>query len=59
MNVIIIHLHSVQVDVAFFGVMSSKGLDVGMMIEREAGDDRVGDIQIARALVDEKTGAQA
>ena len=43
----------------FFGVMSSKGLDVGMMIEREAGDDRVGDIQIARALVDEKTGAQA
>ena len=43
----------------FFGVMSSRGLDVGMMIEREAGDDRVGDIQIARALVDEKTGAQA
>ena len=43
----------------FFGVMSSKGLDVGMMIEREAGDDRVGDIKVARALVDEKTGAQA
>jgi len=43
----------------FFGVMSAKGLDVGMMIEREAGDDRVGDIRIARALVDEKTGAQA
>jgi hypothetical protein len=30
-----------------------------MMIEREAGDDRVGDIRIARSLVDEKTGAQA
>jgi len=43
----------------FFGVMSAKGLEVGMMIEREAGDDRVGDIRIARSLVDEKMGAQA
>jgi L-ribulose-5-phosphate 3-epimerase len=43
----------------FFRVMNAKGLAVGMMIEREAGDDRVGDIRTARALVDEKTGAQA
>ena len=43
----------------FFAVMQKTGLSVGMMIEREAGDDRVGDIKVARALVDEKTGAQA
>ena len=43
----------------FFGVMNAKGIDVGMMIEREAGDDRVEDIRIARSLVDEKMGAQA
>ena len=33
-----------------FSVMSAKGLEVGMMIEREAGDDRVGDILVARKI---------
>ncbi|MDE0892526.1 MAG: sugar phosphate isomerase/epimerase [Planctomycetota bacterium] len=43
----------------FFRVISAKALDVGMMIEREAGEDRVGDIKVARALIESKTGAQA
>ena len=43
----------------FFGVMSAKGLEVGMMIEREAGEDRLGDIRIARALVEAKAGVGA
>lgn len=43
----------------FFGVIKAKALDVGMMIEREAGEDRVGDIKIARALVESKTGVEA
>lgn len=38
----------------FFGVMRAKGLDVGMMIEREAGESRVGDIRIALELVEAK-----
>ena len=42
-----------------WGVMSAKGLEVGMMIEREAGEDRLGDIRIARALVEAKVGVGA
>ena len=36
---------------AFFGAIDEAGLEVDLMIEREAGDDRVGDIAKARALV--------
>jgi sugar phosphate isomerase/epimerase len=37
---------------AFFGVYREKKLAVDLMIEREAGDDRVGDISRARATVE-------
>ena len=36
---------------AFFRVLRARGLDVDLVIEREAGDDRVGDVRAARALV--------
>jgi sugar phosphate isomerase/epimerase len=38
---------------AFFGVVRARDLDVDLVIEREAGDDRVGDVRAARALLDE------
>ncbi len=37
---------------AFFDVLAAKGLDVNLAIEREAGDDRIGDIGRARKLVE-------
>jgi sugar phosphate isomerase/epimerase len=37
---------------AFFGVVREKKVDVDLMIEREAGEDRVGDIARARVLVE-------
>jgi len=44
----------------FFRVVRSAGLAVDLMIEREAGEDRVGDIRRARALVLEtRTGGDA
>ena len=36
----------------FFDVVAARGLDVDLVIEREAGDARVADIATARALVD-------
>jgi len=43
-----------QVDwTALFDLLATKGLDVNLSIEREAGDDRIGDIATARALVEE------
>ncbi len=36
---------------AFFAVIEEQGLDVDLMIEREAGDDRVADMRVARELV--------
>ena len=44
---------------AFFGVLRDRGLAVDLMIEREAGDDRVGDIRVARELVERQTKASA
>ena len=41
---------------AFFAVVREAGLDVDLMIEREAGDDRVGDIARARELLQQKVG---
>lgn len=40
----------------FFGVLQARDMSVGMMIEREAGDDRVGDIKVAREMVNSRTG---
>ncbi len=42
----------------FFRVIEARGLEVGMMIEREAGDDRVGDIKVAREMVGSRTGGK-
>lgn len=36
---------------AFFDVIRREGIEVDLLIEREAGDDRVGDVRIAKALV--------
>jgi sugar phosphate isomerase/epimerase len=45
---------------AFFAVVRERGIDVDLVIEREAGDDRVADVRAARplltALVDEVPG---
>ena len=41
---------------AFFGVARAHELDVNLVIEREAGDDRVGDVKTARALLAEVLG---
>lgn len=41
----------------FFDVLARAKLDVDLMIEREAGDDRVGDMQKARELVSLALGA--
>jgi sugar phosphate isomerase/epimerase len=41
---------------AFFGVVRARGIDVDLVIEREAGDDRIGDVRAARALLDEVRG---
>ncbi|MCA8960389.1 MAG: sugar phosphate isomerase/epimerase [Planctomycetes bacterium] len=38
---------------AFFGVVAAQSLGVDLMIEREAGDDRVGDMRRALAVIDE------
>ena len=38
----------------FFDVLAARGLDVNLAIEREAGDDRIGDIGRARTLVEEQ-----
>ena len=35
----------------FFDVVRDRGLEVNLLIEREAGDDRVGDVRIAKGLV--------
>ena len=37
---------------AFFDVVRERRIDVDLMIEREAGDDRVGDMRAARGLVE-------
>lgn len=37
---------------AFFDVLRAKGVSCDLMIERESGDDRLGDIETARALVE-------
>lgn len=44
---------------AFFGVVRERGLDVDLMIEREAGDDRVADIRAAREVVERELGVPA
>ena len=44
---------------AFFEVMAANKLHVDLMIEREAGDDRVGDINKARELVHKHLPAHA
>ncbi len=44
---------------AFFAVVRRAKLDVDLMIEREAGEDRVGDIARARALVERETARGA
>ena len=36
---------------AFFAVLRERGLAVDLVIERESGDDRTGDVRAARALV--------
>lgn len=43
---------------AFFTVCNEAGLDCDLMIEREAGDERVADMRTARALVMELNGEQ-
>lgn len=43
----------------FFAVVDRKALDVDLMIEREAGDDRVGDMKKALALVKSDTKERA
>jgi len=42
----------------FFDVLRAKQLAVDLMIEREAGDDRVGDMRAARELVERELRAQ-
>jgi sugar phosphate isomerase/epimerase len=42
---------------AFFEVTVLRGIDGDLMIEREAGDDRVADIRTARELVERELGA--
>jgi sugar phosphate isomerase/epimerase len=42
---------------AFFAVAAKRGLDVDLMIEREAGDDRIGDMRKARELVERELAA--
>ena len=37
---------------AFFGIVRSRELDVDLVIEREAGGDRIGDVRTARALIE-------
>ena len=37
---------------AFFAVIEEQKLDVDLMIEREAGDERVADMRVARKLVE-------
>jgi len=44
---------------AFFAVIEEQGLDVDLMIEREAGDDRVADMRVARELVESARGRGA
>jgi len=44
---------------AFFAVIEEQGLDVDLMIEREAGDDRVADMRVARELVESVRGRGA
>ena len=44
---------------AFFAVVRDKELAVDLMIEREAGDTRVADIQTARKLVENELGVPA
>lgn len=39
---------------AFFDLLASATLDVTLAIEREAGDDRAGDIRLARHLVEQQ-----
>jgi sugar phosphate isomerase/epimerase len=38
----------------FFAVVAARDLSVDLMIEREAGNDRVGDIVTARKLVEQE-----
>jgi len=42
----------------FFDVVAEKGLAVDLMIEREAGDDRLGDIRTARERVERERAAR-
>jgi L-ribulose-5-phosphate 3-epimerase len=37
---------------ALLGVLGEAGLDVDLVIEREAGDDRIGDVRTARMLIE-------
>ena len=37
----------------FFGVLAARGIDVDLVIEREAGEQRVADVRTARALIEE------
>ena len=43
----------------FFGVVRSRRISVDFMIEREAGDDRIGDIRTARVRVERELGGNA
>ena len=36
----------------FFALLEAERLDVDLMIEREAGSDRIGDMRAARQLVE-------
>jgi sugar phosphate isomerase/epimerase len=42
----------------FFDVLAAQGLAVDLMIEREAGDDRLGDIRAARERVERELAAR-
>src|SRR6185436_20556563 len=42
----------------FFDVVAERRLAVDLLIEREAGDDRLGDIRRARALVERELAAR-
>lgn len=43
---------------AFFGILRDRLPGVGLMIERESGDDRIGDIRKGRLLIERCTGGR-
>ena len=43
----------------FFRVLEARGIDCDLVVEREAGEDRIGDVRRALALVREHLGVEA